>query len=146
MPALETNAKGPPITQGHAAIQLFSHKPPKAFMLMVGAALIYLAFLPAGIYSIDGNSMLAVAESVVSHGTITVPANIGVPGRGGAIYSALYPLQSILAIPFVAVGTAFAPQGARHYVAALFASVLPILMYGGDCCLDIYARAYPGKQ
>src|SRR5580658_6809511 len=72
-----------------------------AWSLAVGTCLIYLAFLPPGIYSIDGNSILAVAESVVTRHNLTVPTGLGIPGRDGQIYSSWYPLQSVLAVPFV---------------------------------------------
>ena len=72
-----------------------------AWQLACATGLLYLAFLPPGIYSDDGNSMLAVAESIVAHHSLTVPAGLGIPGRGGEIYSAYYPLQSFLAAPFV---------------------------------------------
>ena len=48
--------------------------------LVFGFALIYLAFLPPGIYSIDGNSILAVAESLVTQHSIAVPPGLGVVG------------------------------------------------------------------
>jgi hypothetical protein len=48
--------------------------------------------------------MLSVAESLVSHGTITVACAAGVPGRAGACYSSFYLLLSVLLVPFVAAG------------------------------------------
>lgn len=73
--------------------------------------------------------MLAVAESIVAHHSLTVPAGLGIPGRGGEMYSAYYPLQSFLAAPFVGA----AELAARllhvpfHFIAAAFAGVLPAL-------------------
>jgi hypothetical protein len=52
-----------------------------------GFALIYLAKVPPGIYSVDGNAMLAVAESLVTHRGFTVPETMGIVGVGGRIYS-----------------------------------------------------------
>jgi hypothetical protein len=62
--------------------------------LFVGTWLLYLAFLSPGIYSIDGYSMLAVAHSIVTLHNVSVPAGLGIPGKGGLIYSSWYPLQS----------------------------------------------------
>lgn len=92
-------------------------------------SLIYLAFLPPGIYSVDGNSMLAVADSLVMHHNTTVPVGLGIVGRGGQIYSSWYPLQSVLAVPFVAVGAVAAEvfHQPAHYAEALAAQILPAL-------------------
>jgi hypothetical protein len=95
--------------------------------IVAGIALIYLAFLPPGIYSMDGNGMLAVAESLVAHHSWAVPADLGLPGRGGQFFGKWYPLQSVLAVPFVAL----AAQAAHflripvHYLAAILSLVLP---------------------
>ncbi len=96
-----------------------------------GICLAYLAFFPAVIYPVDGNSMLAVAESLITGHGFTVPAaGLGAIGRHGMYYSSWYPLLSILALPPVAAGVFVSrhlglPQ---HYVAAVFALTLsPIL-------------------
>jgi hypothetical protein len=98
-----------------------------AWRLGLATALLYLAFLPPGIYSDDGNSMLGVAESIVARHGLTVPAGLGIPGRGGQIYSSYYPLLSFVAVPFVAA--AFLASRLFHmpfhFVAAAFAGVLP---------------------
>lgn len=98
-------------------------------MLSGGVWLVYLAFLPPGIYSIDGNSMLAVAHSLVTEHSVTVPPGLGMLGRNGHTYSTWYPLQSILAVPVVAMGSAAANvvHAPVHYVEAMFASILPPL-------------------
>ncbi len=98
--------------------------------LGIGVGLICLAFLPPAIYSIDGNSMLAVAESLVTKHSFSVPPFLGVPGRGGYYYSVWYPLLSILSVPFVAVGLAIGHlfNLPSHYVAAICALVLPALL------------------
>jgi len=100
-----------------------------AWSLALGTALIYLAFLPPGIYSIDGNSMLAVAESIVTRHNLTVPVGLGIPGRDGLVYSSWYPLQSLLAVPFVAVALLISRlfHVPLHFIAAAFAGVLPAL-------------------
>jgi hypothetical protein len=98
--------------------------------LTLGIALIYLAFLPPGIYSLDGNGMLAVAESLVAHHSWAVPAELGLPGRGGEFFSKWYPLQSVLAVPFVAVATEAAHfvRVPVHYLAAILSLVLPAVL------------------
>jgi len=95
--------------------------------LGLAAALLYLAFLPPGIYSDDGNSMLGVAEAIVTRHSVTVPAGLGIPGRRGEIYSVYYPLQSLLAVPFVATANLVARllHAPFHFIAAAFAGVLP---------------------
>jgi len=96
-----------------------------AWSLALGTALIYLAFLPPGIYSIDGNSMLAI----VTRHSLTVPVGLGIPGRDGLVYSSWYPLQSLLAVPFVAVALPISRlfHVPLHFIAAAFAGVLPAL-------------------
>jgi hypothetical protein len=100
-----------------------------AGQLAFAAALFFLAFLPPGIYSDDGNSMLGVAESIVTRHNLIVPAGLGIPGRDGQIYSIYYPLQSLLAVPLVSAA-AFAAHLLHvpfHFVAAASAGVLPAL-------------------
>jgi hypothetical protein len=98
-----------------------------AWALALGTGLVYLAFLPPGIYSIDGNSILAVAESIVTRHNLTVPVGLGFPGRNGQIYSSWYPLQSLLAVPFVMTASLASRllHIPLHFVAAAFAGVLP---------------------
>jgi hypothetical protein len=108
-----------------------------AWALALGTGLIYLAFLPPGIYSIDGNSMLAVAESAVSHHNLTVPAGLGVPGRDGQIYSTWYPLQSLLAVPLVMISS-FASRMLHvpvHFLAAGLAGVMPVVFTAATVAL-----------
>src|SRR5437588_9639669 len=101
-----------------------------AWALTFGFALIYLAFLPPGIYSIDGNSMLAVAESLVTRHSfaLSTPA-LGVAGPDGQIYSTWYPLLSFLAVPLVAAAVPVSRSFhvPLHYVAGVFAGVWPAL-------------------
>ena len=100
----------------------------QAMLITLGFGLIYLAFLPPGIYSLDGNGMLAVAESLVAHHSWAVPAELGLPGRDGQFFGKWYPLLSILAVPFVGVAT----QAAHilgvpvHYLAAILSLTLPV--------------------
>ncbi len=95
--------------------------------LGLAAALLYLAFLPPGIYSVDGNSMLGVSEAIVTSHSLTVPAGLGIPGRRGEIYSVYYPLQSLLAAPLVATAILAARllHAPFHFIAAAFAGILP---------------------
>lgn len=97
--------------------------------MFAGTWLIYLAFLPPGIYSIDGNSMLAVADSLVIHHNVSVPDGLGIPGKDGLIYSSWYPLQSFLAVPVVAVAIKVSSvfHVPVHYVESLSVTVLPAL-------------------
>lgn len=97
-----------------------------AWGLGLGFSLVFLAILPPGIYSVDGNVMLGVAESLVTHHGFTVPQAMGEIGVGGRYYSHWYPLLSILAVP-----SAYLAQLASritnlpfHYLAAILA--LPI--------------------
>jgi hypothetical protein len=71
--------------------------------MFFGSWLIYLAFLPPDTYSIDGYSMIAVADSLVTHHNVSVPPGLGMPGKDGLLYSSWYPLQSVLAVPVVAL-------------------------------------------
>lgn len=101
--------------------------------LGMGVGIIYLAFLPPNIYAVDGNGMLAVAESLVTKHNFSVPPSLGNLGRDGYYYSKWYPLLPILAVPFVAIGLALGhllglPE---HYVAAVCALILPILLTAG---------------
>jgi len=100
-----------------------------AWALAFGTGLIYLAFLPPGIYSVDGNSMLAVAESIVTRHTLSVSAGLGIPGRDGMIYSSWYPLQSLVSIPLVMAASAVSHflHVPMHFVAAALAGILPAL-------------------
>jgi len=102
----------------------------RTLLLGVGASLAYLAFLAPGIYSIDGNSMLAVAESLVQRHSVAVPAGLGIIGSGGNFYSSWYPLLSFLALPFVAAGAVLAHwfHLPAHFVAAVCALILPALL------------------
>jgi hypothetical protein len=88
--------------------------------------LVFIALVPPGIYSVDGNGMLAVAESLVTHRGFTVSPELGIPGVGGRIYSHWYPLLSVLAVPFVYVALlASRVTGLPfHYLAAAFSVLL----------------------
>jgi hypothetical protein len=63
------------------------------FLLLVGQAQVTV---------LDGNSMLAVAQSIVHDGSLSVPENLGVPGHDGTThyskYGLLLPLLSIVPV------------------------------------------------
>ncbi|MFZ0820067.1 MAG: phospholipid carrier-dependent glycosyltransferase [Candidatus Acidiferrales bacterium] len=103
--------------------------PHRSLFLFLGTFLIYLAFLPPGIYSIDGNEMLQVADSLITHHNTTVLPGMGMTGRDGQQYSRWYPLQSFLAVPFVAAGRVVAHHAhlPEHYVEAFLATILDCL-------------------
>jgi hypothetical protein len=65
------------------------------FLLLVGQAQVTV---------LDGSSMLAVAQSIVHHGSLSVPPELGVAGDGGRFYSKyglLLPLLSVLPVAVV---------------------------------------------
>ena len=110
----------------------------------IGICLVYAAFFPAVIYSVDGNSMVAVAESLVTKHGFTVPIpGLGAIGRHGLYYSMWYPLMSILALPPVAIGVFVSHRLGlpQHYVAAMFALTLsPILAAATALMVALLAR------
>ena len=110
----------------------------------IGICLVYAAFFPAVIYSVDGNSMVAVAESLVTKHSFTVPIpGLGAIGRHGLYYSMWYPLMSILALPPVAIGVFVSHRLGlpQHYVAAMFALTLsPILAAATALMVALLAR------
>jgi hypothetical protein len=101
----------------------------KFLFLFLGAFLIFLAFLPVGIQSIDGGSMLMVADAIVTQHTVAIPGDEGTIGRDGRNYSNWYPLQSVLALPVVAA--TIKASGAVHlpvrYLESFTVNVLPAL-------------------
>lgn len=109
-----------------------------AFTIGAGATLVYLAFLAPGIYSVDGNSTVGLAESLVSHFSIVLsPEFSGIIGRGGHLYSMWYPLLSFVAVPFVLVGMALAHwlHLPMHFVSAVCALTLSALLTGATTAL-----------
>src|SRR5713101_509621 len=120
----------------------------QAILLTLAFGLIYLAFLPPGIYSLDGNGMLAVAESLVAHHSWAVPAELGFPGRDGQFFSKWYPLLSILAVPFVAIAT----QAAHilrlpvHYLAAILSLTLPVAFTAATATLVLLISLRVGSS
>ncbi len=75
--------------------------------LFLAICLIYLAFLKPGIWGVDGNDMLHMAQSLIEKGNFSIPAGAGgIQGPDGQFYSIRYPLLPIVAVPFVWLGTA----------------------------------------
>jgi hypothetical protein len=110
-----------------------------ALALGVGTALIYLACLAPVIWNKDGNGMLEVAISLVKNGNFRVSPTMGALGVDGHYYSMWYPLQSILALPLVAIGLALSqtfnlPEG---YMAGAFALILPPLYTAATTALVV---------
>jgi hypothetical protein len=103
--------------------------------IFLGVALILLAFVPPLIIGADGNSMLAVAESLYQKHTFAVPIGtaLSVGGRGGQYYSIMYPLISVLAVPSVALGSGLAHlfHLPKHYIASIFALSLNAVLIAG---------------
>jgi hypothetical protein len=119
-------------------------KVPTLLLCAVGICLVYLSFFPAVIYSVDGNSMVAVSESLLAgHGFAVPIVGLGAIGRHGVYYSSWYPLLSIIALPLVGVAI-FASHRLglpQHYVAALFAVTLsPILTAASALLVGLLAR------
>ena len=116
---------------------------PAALSCTIGIWLVYAAFFPAVIYSVDGNSMVAVSESLVTGHGFTVAPSLGALGRHGFYYSIWYPLLSILALPPVAIGVYVGHRLGlpQHYVAAVFALTLsPILTAATALMVSLLAR------
>ena len=104
-------------------------------LIFLGVTLILLAFVPPLIINVDGDSMLAVAESLYEKHTFAVPIGtaLSMDGRGGQYYSIMYPLISVLAVPSVALGSGVARifHLPTHYVASIFALSLNAVLTAG---------------
>ncbi len=103
-------------------------------MAALGIALVGLALMPPLFRSEDGRSMLGVAESLLERGSVAVPAALGVPGLHGLYYSQWYPLLSVIALPFVAVGLWLGRElGIQPgYAAQLPALALSVALFAGN--------------
>jgi hypothetical protein len=112
---------------GRMSLPIFRGPISQAILVTLGFTLVFAALVPPGIYSVDGNAMLAVAESLVTHHGFTVPSEMGTPGVGGRIYSHWYPLLSVLAVPFVYAALLVSRVSGLpfHYLAAVFS--LPLV-------------------
>jgi hypothetical protein len=114
------------------SLSKITHVPSAAVRVGLGTSLFFLAFLSPVIYAVDGVSMLAVAESLVTHGSLTVPKSLGMAGLGGLYYSKWYPLLSFLSLPLVALGMIFAHlmHLPPHFTAGAFALIVPPVLVG----------------
>ncbi len=66
---------------------------------------VYLAFAPGHFFSTDEVAVYLTTQSMVTHHSLAIkPINDAVPGRHGAYYGQFGLLQSVLSIPFYAVG------------------------------------------
>lgn len=103
---------------------------PIAIILFVSVLLFGLAFLPPTFYEADGQSMLAVAESIIMKHNLTVPEYLGVIGLDSQHYSAHYPLLSIVVLPFVIFGLLISNlvHLPAHYIVIVFALILSSLI------------------
>src|SRR4051794_19315707 len=75
-----------------------------AVRLGVATALLLALVGQAQVTVLDGSSMLAVAHSIVHHGSLAVPPQLGVRGDSGLFYSKyglLLPLLSVLPVALV---------------------------------------------
>ena len=100
-------------------------------LLFLGITLFFLAFLKPGIWGFDGNDMLNVSKSLVQEGDFSIPKEAGgVLGIDGQHYSIRYPLLSIVAMPFVAIGLSIGNwlNLPTHYTAAVCALVVSVLL------------------
>ncbi len=100
-----------------------------AAMLGGAVALFLLLVGQAQVTVLDGSSMLAVAQSIVHHGSLHVPAALGVPGDDGLFYSKyglLLPLLSVLPVAIVQpIGAVTGRVGLLEAAAA--ASLMPLV-------------------
>jgi hypothetical protein len=96
----------------------------------LGIGLIYAAFIPPFVPDVDGNAMLEVAVSLVRNHNFRASPETGALGVDGYYYSKWYPLLSVLAVPFVAVGLAIgsALHLPEYYVAGACALTLSTLL------------------
>ena len=108
-------------------------------LTVAGIWLLLLAFTPPVMPKGDGSSMFAVAESIVTQGTITVSPDLGRVGRGGRFYSVWYPLLSLVLTPFAAVGERLASivHLPPHYMAASTTLLFPALIIAANAFLTI---------
>jgi hypothetical protein len=90
--------------------------------VFAGLALVLLARLPPVDPTQDGESMYAVANSLITGPSLHVPCTLGRPAPGGCV-SSFYPLLSFLMVPFALVGrlagrlTGISPYFAGEFVA-----------------------------
>ncbi len=101
------------------------------FLLLFGW---YVVTTSGHTYTNDEETVLAVGERIVEHGTFTLPLDFLMTHRTGVDgqrYSRYGPGQSIAAVPFIAAGNfvaSVAPHYASGFIMRLFVSLLPALV------------------
>lgn len=117
-------------------------------VLFAGFALITFALMPPGNVSGDGASMLRVGTSLATGNGFAVPCDFGIPGRDGRCFSTYYPLQSVLAVPFIAAGRALASitSAPPNYLGGFAAQILPALAAAGTACFAVYFASLLGAS
>src|SRR4051794_31733779 len=91
------------------------------FLLLVGQAQVTV---------LDGDSMLAVAQSLVHHASLAVPANLGVTGHDGTTHYSKYGLLlPLLSVPPVLIAQPIGALTGRVDLveAAAAASIMPLV-------------------
>jgi hypothetical protein len=108
-------------------------------LAVAGIWMMLVAFTPPVIAKGDGSSMFAVAESIVTGGSMAVPPGQGVIGREGRYYSPWYPLLSLVLVPFAAVGQVLASVVSlpRHYLAGAAALIFPSMLISANALMTI---------
>jgi hypothetical protein len=123
------------------ASELASRVRRSALLLGLGVAMLYGAVLPPYVLTPDERSMLEVSRSVVTGRGVEVPEGLGTVGRDGRVYSNWYPLNSVLAIPVVALAehASAASELPPHYVAAPFVIAWTAMLTATVCALAMLA-------
>jgi hypothetical protein len=113
-----------------------------ALRLGAAATLFLLLVGQAQITVLDGSSMLAVAHSIVHHGSLNVPPALGVPGDDGLFYSKyglLLPLLSVIPVALVQpLGTVVGRVDLLEAAAA--ASLMPLVAGALTAALYLLGR------
>ena len=102
----------------------------KLALRLGGAVTLFLALVgQAQVTVLDGSSMLAVAQSIVHHGSLSVPPELGVAGDGGRFYSKYGLLLPLLALVPVAIVQPIGAMTGRVDLleAAVAASLMPLV-------------------
>jgi hypothetical protein len=117
--------------------------------VFAGLSLILLAIVPPDTPGGDGESMLAVADSLATGPNFSVDCAVGIAGEDGQCYSNFYPLMSLLAAPFVWLGRTVASGAgvSPEYAGHLVAFVVPALAAAGAATLagDMARRLGAGR-
>jgi hypothetical protein len=109
------------------------------FLLLVGQAQVTV---------LDGSSMLAVAQSIVHHGSLNVAPGLGVPGDGGLFYSKYGLLLPLLSVIPVAIAQPIGAVTGRVDLleAALAASLMPVVAGALTAALHLLGRRLGARR